>query len=150
MEIRTVKPYAFFFKSVKTKLDDLLSCIPITEACQKAAEENDLNIVSPPQWHYHNFVSSEKEFDLEIGFEVKQKTHGNGEFQIKETSEYLCAVIKYEGPFSDFQNVYEDLGKEVEQAGYKPLYSSREVYLQIDMENPNRNVTEIQLAIEKA
>lgn len=102
--------------------------------------------------HIWNYIACDGKMDstftLEICVPVDKKGEDTDFIRFAELPPVKCVSRMYKGPWSEIGPVYDkffdDLGKE----GQIPVGNCREVYHHWDMEDQQKNITEIQIEIK--
>ncbi|MEO8395344.1 MAG: hypothetical protein ABI700_20280, partial [Chloroflexota bacterium] len=98
----------------------------------------------------------DRETDWEIGFSVREGFEGRVAFDDQRAMvahtvprvEQMACVI-YEGSYIGLHQGYSALGTWIEQNGYLLSGDVREVFLHVDLESPDANITEIQYPVTR-
>jgi effector-binding domain-containing protein len=145
--LKQVKPINFLFFRTETTVGELSNFLPVASDLFQEAFENNLRITGPVHWHYFGFIGDErKPFTLEIALPVSEIIREyDGKFHFKRTELFNCASIVHEGNWLDIPNSYEKLTRFLSKKNLKPIGVNREIYINADFENPEGNITEIQL-----
>ncbi len=147
--LKEVKPISFLFFRTETKVSELGNYLPIAKALFREAVDNGLSITGPVHWHYIGFGGDElKPFTLEIALpvgEILQDYDGN--FHFKRTELFKCVSLIHEGSWSQIPNSYDRLMQFIAVKELMPLAVNREIHVNADFNNPDANVTEIQIGI---
>ena len=148
--IRTIKPINFLYFPTRTTLSELGGLVGhVQEKLYAEAVKEKLFISGPAYWNYFNFQDIQKPFDLEISLPIaKLPLRYSGKYQIKTSQLFRCLALQHEGSWGKFPEVYGFLMGYIHQQGLALTGESRELYSNIDFENPEANVTEIQIGIK--
>lgn len=117
----------------------------------KEAVRLNLFIAGPQYWIYYGADGKpETEFTLEIAVPVNGKASGSSNFQLKKLPalNYVSAI--HNGDWKELGKTYEKIIGSV-YANHLSVLSTkecREMYLNIDTENPSNNITEVLIGIE--
>lgn len=146
MEIKEISPIPAIYVSTETTMKDIWSFVQVTpEKLYQKAEKLGLLIQGPQHWVYLNADGNpDTRFTLEIALPVDKKMD---ESEFKDYQPFKCATVIHKGPWNNFDETYKKLVSEIYQAGYNITNECREIYHVVDMEDPNRNITEIQMGI---
>lgn len=149
MEVREIKPINFLFFRTEAKIMDLGSFLPIGQELFKEAVRHNLTITGPVHWHYFGFEGdANKSFVLEISLPVGEVEEGyDGKFHFKRTEPFKCVSLLHQGSWFDMPKSYGKLMNFISTNKLKPLAVNREIYVNTDFQNPEANVTEIQIGI---
>ena len=148
-ELKTINPITFLFHRAETTVDQLIHQINIGQQLFKEAVERGLFICGPIHWHYFNFEGEHKPFTLEISLPVGNAIADyDGQFHFKRTEAFRCACITHEGKWDEIPKGYEKLMEFAASKGKTPTTTAREIYVQVNFNNQQSNVTQIQLGIQ--
>jgi len=149
MNIKKLPSMNFFCLSTEATLLDLNKYVRV-KASEIYAEavKNNLEITGPVYWVYYGMDGNpETKFKLDIGVPVQEsKTTSNG-FSCKTFETMEFATCTHIGQWDKFSQSYANLIKEIMDAGRTINGLTREVYINIDFNNPENNLTEIQLGL---
>ena len=105
---------------------------------------------------FYDWYFDDRDTDWEIGFNVREGYDGQIAFDdqraliahsIPAVEQMACVI--YEGDYIGLHRGYSALGAWIEQNGYRLSGDVREVFLHIDLEHPDANITEIQYPVTK-
>jgi effector-binding domain-containing protein len=129
---------AGIFKYVRVKARELYN----------DAVANNLEITGPVYWIYTGMDGQPNTvFTLDIVIPVTAPKGYNGNFSIKtiEPIKYLSAI--HNGKWEKLPDTYGQLFMETGIKNYSPTGVCREMYIHMDFDNPNNNITEVQVGI---
>ncbi|MFN7704290.1 MAG: hypothetical protein ACK5OS_06685 [Chryseotalea sp.] len=149
MKIKTVHPINFLHHQAETTIQQLSSFFPVSAKLMKEAARYGLTLAGPMHWHYKNFMGDETQpFILEMSLPVVALPEKyEGEFMLKRTEPFRCVSAVHEGKWTDIPNRYASIMQFMEANSLQPSIENRELYIQVDFENQDANVTEIQMGI---
>jgi len=149
MTIKTQPAINLLCFSTETSLIGLGQFVRVkaSEIYNEAVKSN-LEITGPIYWIYYGMDGyPETNFKLDIGVPVqKSKTTSNG-FSCKTFEKMEFATCIHVGSWEKFPQSYAVLIKEIMDSGRSLNGITREVYINIDFDNPENNLTEIQLGL---
>jgi effector-binding domain-containing protein len=150
METKIIKPINVLFYSEITNLGGLAKLVRVkANELHKEAIENKMEITGPVYWIYYGMDGNpQTNFTLEIAIPVLCETRYKGNFQLKELPEFKCASMIHFGSWYDMPGSYSQLIGEVLKNNLALSGVSREVYLNINFLDMERNITEIQVGID--
>jgi effector-binding domain-containing protein len=150
MQLKQVKPMTTFYFSEQTDIAGLEKLTRvIARKLYKAAIQADLEITGPVYWLYYDFDGNpQKKFTLEIALPIHQKVDYWGEFGFKTTKEFSCASIIHTGSWYTIPQSYALLIEQLTQAGHLMSGNNREIYMYMDFNKLENNITEIQIGIQ--
>ena len=148
MEIKTQAPVKVMYTKVKTTLQDIKQYVgktpmEIKEECDRLG----LTTNKIQHWVYKDVDNNPtKEFDLQISLQVDGEADTD-KYQFQELPEFKCVTTIHKGPWEKFAATYEQIFANMQKEGIMPTNESREVYHTVDFDNPENNVTEIQIGV---
>ncbi len=150
MQIKEIKPINFLFFRTKTKVSELGRYIGIVaRELYRDAAVNNLEVSGPVYWNYIGFTGDvSNEFTLEIGLPVAEiPTQYEGKFRVKREDTFYCVSLLHEGSWFDLPASYEKLMSFIGDHQLNPVALNREIYINMDFNNPSANITEVQIGI---
>lgn len=150
MQVKEINPINFLFFRTRTKVSGLGRYVGIVaRELYRDAALNNLEVSGPVYWNYFGFEGDEsKEFTLEIALPIAEIPKGyEGKFRVKREDAFQCVSIVHEGSWFDIPSSYSKLMKYIDQHQLKTVATNRELYINMDFNNPAANVTEIQVGI---
>ena len=147
MIIKKAPSMNFFCFSTETTLMELGKYVRV-KAYETYIEaiKNNLEITGPIYWIYYGMDGNpETKFKLDIGVPVQKNKPLSSGFSCKPVGEMEFATCIHEGSWNNFPQSYSSLIAELMKSGRTLNGIAREIYINIDFENPNNNITEIQL-----
>lgn len=149
MNIKKLPSMNFFCLSTEATLLDLNKYVRV-KASEIYAEaiRNNLEITGPVYWVYYGMDgNAETKFKLDIGVPVQEsKTTSNG-FSYRTFDKMEFATCIHAGSWDKFSQTYANLVSEIMKSGRLLNGVTREVYINIDFNNPENNLTEIQMGL---
>src|SRR5690606_10808504 len=99
--------------------------------------------------HYMGFMGEPgKKFTLEIALPVAEiRNDYDGKFHFKRSETFKCVSLLHQGAWLEMTGSYEQVMKYCKQQQLVPSGINRDVYINVDFENPDANTTEIQLGV---
>ena len=114
----------------------------------KEAIVSGYEITGPVYWIYYGMDGNpDTQFNLEIGIPVQEKKNPNDGFICKTVETMECATLIHNGTWENLSQSYSFLIAELMKSGRMLNGVAREVYINIDFNNPENNNTEIQLGL---
>lgn len=149
MKVKAVKPINFIFYRTETTVANLINLLPIAMELFREAIALNLHVTGPVHWHYFGFTGEiEKPFTLEIALPVSAiVSHYDGKLHFKRTELFKCISTIHEGGWLELPAAYDKLLKFANENKLELTAANRELYINVDFENPDANVTEIQIGI---
>lgn len=150
MEIKTLPVFSALCYTEKTNNAGLQKLVRIkARELYTEAINRQIEITGPLYWNYYGMDGNpETLFTLEIAIPVVVPTMYNGVFVIKEIPGGAFACLTHYGIWESLSSAYGVLIPEILQAGYTMIGFSREIYLNMDFNNPQNHVTEIQVGVK--
>ena len=147
--IREIKPINFLFHRAETKVSELVNFIPMAKELFKESVRLGLHVTGPVHWHYFGFTGDESQpFTLEVSLPVIEIPKDyDGKFQFKRTDNFKCVILRHEGGWMEIPLSYGKLMQFIGEKILKPIGVNRELYVNVDFNTPEANITEIQMGI---
>ena len=148
--LREVQPINFLFFRTDTKVNQLSNFLSVGQELFQEAVRHGLGITGPIHWHYFGFQGDEsKTFTLEIALPVAEILNDyDGKFHFKRTDIFKCVSLVHEGAWTDLPKSYGTLMHFISENYFRPIAVNREIYINADFNNPDANITEIQIGIK--
>ena len=149
MQIKDVKPGNFLFFRAETTVAELVNYLPVAQSLYEEAVQQKLRINGAIHWHYLGFAGDPSaKFTLEISLPVDRiPAEYDGTFHVKRTEPFRCISLLHEGSWYQIPESYGKILLYAEQHNLVPAGNNREIYIQVDLQAPESNVTEIQLGV---
>lgn len=148
MEIKTTTPVKVMYTEVKTTLNEIRHYV-ITTPMNIMAEAEKLGLKTNRKQHWVYFGANadyNNEFTLQICLEVEVEATSD-KFQFQELHSLKHVSTIHNGSWDQLGATYEKFFGQIYQQGIKPTNEVREVYQKVDLDNPDANVTEIQVGV---
>lgn len=150
MQIKNAPLLTTLAFSTRTTLPELNPFVrTVARQLYREAARLDLEVTGPIIWQYDGVDGKpETVFQLDILLPVQsaQGQPGNN-LVFKQVAAFSCASVEHTGSWNELAIVYPALRSQLMQEGYHQGALSREVYTNVDFDNPANNVTEIQVQI---
>lgn len=148
MEIKETKKTFAYIKRLETTLRDIGKYVGNTpqQLIVLAAQEG-FKVSGPQFWNYYGVDGNP---DTKIQIEICLPIEETKELSSENTAiieGFRCAATRVKGPWSNLKGAYENLIAEMAENKMSPGVWCREIYHEIDFDQPENNVTEIQLGI---
>jgi effector-binding domain-containing protein len=149
MQIKEIKPINFLFFRTETKVSELSQFLPVGQQLFAEALKNKLFISGPVHWHYYGFNGDQSQpFTLEISIPVSDVVDEyDGPFHFKRTDSFRCVSMVHEGSWFEAPVSYNKLMEFIKQQNLQTIAANREIYVNVDFNDPSANTTEIQIGI---
>ena|SRR6476620_4536845 len=147
--LKVVKPINFLFHRAEATLNDLVKHIAVAKELFQESVRLDLHPSGPIHWHYYGFTGDPtKSFTLEICLPVTSVPNDyDGMFHFKRTESFKCISVLHEGSWQAIPRSYDTIMKFIQQQNLQMGGVTRELYINSDFNDPEANVTEIQMSI---
>lgn len=149
MQFKTHPSMMVIYKSFHVTMKDFQEAAG-TSARELYAEafENDLIVSGPVYWIYTGMDSKpDTVFTLEVALPVSRKTAIEDNIQMKELPAFQCISTLHEGSWDTLKDIYPPLIQRVQADGLQLNGMFREMYINIDFDTPEHNLTEVQVGI---
>jgi effector-binding domain-containing protein len=151
MELKKIYPMQVLSFETQTTLNELPEYVRVVaHKMYRVAVEQELEITGPVYWIYKGMDGNpETRFLLTIALPVsfKQGDLNGPEFNLKRLEGFNCASVDHLGPWDKLGETYGAIIPEVLSRGLTLSGQNREIYLNIDFDNPEANITEVQIGI---
>jgi len=151
MELKKVHPMQVLCFETKTKLSEIGEYVRVVaHKMYQTAVQNNLEITGPVYWIYEGMDGNpETIFSLTIALPItfKEKELNNADFKLKSLRPFQCATTQHLGDWANLGETYGALIPKILSNGLLMSGENREIYLNMDFENPEANITEVQIGI---
>jgi effector-binding domain-containing protein len=149
--LKEIRPINFLYFRAEARVDQLLNFVPVAKDLFKEAVDYNLHVTGPIHWHYFGFSSNPLEsFTLEISLPVSDVVAGyDGNFHFKRTEPFPCVALTHEGGWDRLSGSYSKIMEFMESEHLETSGMTREVYVNTDFNNPDGNITEIQIGLKQ-
>lgn len=145
---KTILPLLAIVSSLRVSLKRLNECEPVMQSLYAEAARLGLTITGPSQWQYIGATGDDnQEFQLDVALPVQQAGPPSEMFVYRELPLFSCVSYEYTGPWADMPAVYDQLFVQFYRDGYSEGTVVREIHTVVDLANPARCVTEVQIDI---
>lgn len=151
MRIRTIQPIQIFCFETETTIQDMLQYVRVkAQELYIDALDNKLEITGPVYWIYKGADGQpDTRFELTIALPVSQVNSEikNSNFKLKTLDTFRCVSQTHEGCWSTLGETYGSIFFDLSVK--EPALSgvNREIYLNMDFNNPDANITEVQIGL---
>ena len=144
MKIKTHPPVTVLYSSHRTTLKELKQLQPVVKDLYTEAANNAL-ISGPLYWIYHGADGKpDTEFTLEIAIPI-QGQYSSSKFLTKQLTPFKAVTCLYEGSYDQIYAGYSEILQYIDAHKIPINEESRELYLNVDFQQPENCVTEIQV-----
>jgi effector-binding domain-containing protein len=148
MQIKNVRPGNFLLFRAETTVTELVNYLPVAQSLYEEAVRQKLRINGPIHWHYLGFSDLQTPFTLEVCLPVDRiPADYDGPFHFKRTEPFRCVSLEHDGSWYQIPESYAKILQYVSEHGLTPAGNNREVYMHVDLNDPEANVTEIQFGV---
>lgn len=152
MQTKTIQPIHVLYFETRTSFQDIFQYVRVeARKLYQDAIRNDLEITGPVYWVYEGADGRpDTVFTLTIALPVTPPPHTiDSAYQLKQLETFECISETLYGNWDGLINTYGALFGEIMAQKLVMSGQSREIYLNMDFENPDRNITEVQVGILK-
>nr|WP_295929664.1 GyrI-like domain-containing protein [uncultured Dyadobacter sp.] len=152
MQIKTIQPIHVLYFETRTSFKEIFQFVRIeARKLYQDAVRNDLEITGPVYWLYQGADGRpDTVFTLTIALPVTPPTHAiDSHYRLKLLEAFECVSEELYGNWDGLVNTYGSLFGSVMSQKLAMSGQNREIYLNMDFENPDRNITEVQIGIIK-
>ena len=145
MTIKTHPPLTILYSTHRTTIQELGPLVgTVMKDLYIEASKNTV-VSGPVYWIYHGADGNpETVFTLEIAVPI-QGFFNSKKFSIKELAPFKAVVHRHEGPWDQLGMSYEEIMHFVESNRIPIKDEFREIYLNVDFQQPQNNITEVQV-----
>jgi effector-binding domain-containing protein len=151
MQIRTIQPVHVLCFETTTTLKEISSYVRlVAKKLYSDAFRNDLEITGPVYWIYNGADGQpDTAFSLTIALPVcpARQTVTDSGFKLKQLDSFRCVSMTHYGSWENLGETYSQLIFEIQVKDPEMSGQNREIYLNMDFENPAANITEVQIGL---
>ena len=149
MQTTQVNPFKALVFSTQATLSELGQHVgSVARQLHADAVANRLDIVGPIQWIYEGMDGNpHTRFNLTIALPVSGQPSGETAFKCQTLPTFKCIWLIHHGPWNQMHIPYSQLFQQALSHQMTPSSISRELYIHVDFENAENNITLIQLGI---
>lgn len=152
MQTKTIQPIHVLYFETRTSFQEIFQYVRVeARKLYQDAVRNDLEITGPVYWVYQGADGRpDTVFTLTIALPVTPPSYTiDSPYQLKQLEAFECITEQLYGNWDGLINTYGSLFSEIMSQKLVMSGQSREIYLNMDFENPDRNITEVQIGILK-
>lgn len=153
MELKKIHPMQVLCFETQTKLSELGAYVRVVaHNMYQTAVQHGLEITGPVYWIYEGMDGNpETLFSLTIALPVtfKEKDLAGSDFKLKSLCAFQCVSGQHWGQWEKLGETYGSLIPKIRSEGLNLSGENREIYLNMDFQNPEANITEIQIGISQ-
>jgi DNA-binding transcriptional MerR regulator/effector-binding domain-containing protein len=100
---------------------------------------------------YYDWADDDGRIVVHLGFDIADQSMKDADdvVRVVEMPAVDVASAIHRGAFGDITDTFEALVRWIERNGYRIAERSRELYLEVDRDDPDSNVTELQIPIAR-
>lgn len=148
MQVKTLPPVTVLYSQHRTtirQLSDLVGVV-VKDLCAEAVKYNAL-ISGAPIWIYHGMDGKpDTVFTLEIAIPI-QGEFAPSRFAIKQLPAFKAITHTHEGDWTRLPEAYGAMLQHIDNHKIPLNEECREVYLNIDLRQPEHNITQVQMGV---
>lgn len=148
MQVKTYPPVTVLYSQHRTtirQLGDLVGTV-VKDLCAEAVQHNAL-ISGAPIWIYHGMDGRpDTVFTLEIAIPI-QGLFSSSRFAIKQLPAFKALTHTHEGEWTRLPEAYGAIMQHIDNHKIPINEECREVYLNIDFQTPQYNITQVQMGV---
>lgn len=150
MEIKQQSAFTALAFSVQTNFEGIFKFVRVKAAeLYKDAVANNLEITGSVYWIYTGMDGQPNTvFTLDIVIPVTTPASYQGKFEIKKVQAFKCLSSVMNGSWENLPATYGQLFTEAGKSNYNHNGVCREVYIHMDFDHPENNITEVQVGIQ--
>jgi len=149
MQVKSHPPMNVLYCSYQASLLTLQDKVgTVAKELYAEAARQQLLVAGPQYWFYYGMDGNpETIFTLEIAVPVSGVPETNEHFLFKELPAFKCMSVIHEGAWTELKKTYEKLIGEITKQNLKMNGASREMYINVDFNREECNLTEVQVGI---
>ena len=151
MKINTIHPLHVLCFETETTFQDIFQYVRVVaHRLYKEAVKQDLEITGPIYWIYEGADGQpDTIFKLTIALPVSYKKIelSGSAFKLKTLDPFHCVSQQHLGDWNKLGETYSQMIVEIQSGKLTMGGQNREIYLNMDFENPERNITEVQVGL---
>lgn len=145
-ECQAIKTLSFTTQTTFVEMQNLV--IGKAREIYQEAVNKGLDICGPVYWIYTGADGNpQTRFQLQIAVPVNIEMEFAGELVCKNLPDFKFVKYTHYGKWENFGEAYCKVFAFIADSGFKYSGTCREVYIHIDLENPDNHITEIQVGI---
>ncbi|SEW21435.1 DJ-1/PfpI family protein [Chitinophaga arvensicola] len=142
--------FHFFYQRYETNYQGMMALVrtAIREVYLEAAKAG-LEVCGAPAWHYHNFDGQpDTIFTLDIGLPVTSVLPVSAPWHCETLPPFNCVSMQHRGQWDKLADTYGSLFAGLQLLNKQPNGYTREQYLRYNFEQPEQNITNIQIGLQ--
>jgi len=148
MEIKTHPAMTVLYSTHRTTIGQLYQYVGVVvKELYAEAVNNEVLVGGPAYWIYHGLDGQpETVFTLEIAIPIQGKITAS-KFATKELPSFKAASHVHENGWTRMPATYAQIMQYIAKNNYRMTGEFREIYWNIDFDNPENNLTEVQIGV---
>jgi effector-binding domain-containing protein len=148
MHVKVHPPITVLYSQHQTSIQQLNQLVgTVMKDLHAEIVQNNAMISGSTLWIYHGMDGKpDTVFTLEIAVPIQGKV-SSSRFATKQLPAFKALTHTHEGPWSTMPEAYGDIMHHIDANKIPLTEESREVYLNIDFEQPENNVTQVQMGV---
>jgi len=149
MQVKTQPPVTILYSTHQTTIQQLSQFVgSVMKDLYAEAAEQDVLVSGPPSWIYHGMDGKpDTVFTLEIALPVQGAFIKPGRFAVKQLPPFKAVTHTHEGAWTALPEAYGQVIQYIDAHKIPMNEECREVYINIDFQNPENNITQIQMGV---
>ncbi|SKC16973.1 GyrI-like domain-containing protein [Dyadobacter psychrophilus] len=151
MQTKTIPPIHVLYFETETSLNELMDYVRlVAHRLYREAIRKEMEVTGPIYWIYNGADGNpETRFHLTIALPVtvSDTPLTDSEFKLKYLEPFRCVAGQLYGSWEGLGKIYGDLISALMSENLIMTGQNREIYLNMDFQNPENNITEIQIGI---
>jgi len=149
MEFKRIEAQTVYCETVTTTLRNIAQYVGTTPArLMTESAEAGFKQCAPQIWLYNGTTGNpDDEFQLTIAIPVEGESHNHAKLQ--KLDSFYCAEQELKGSWDQFPTVYPEIIGNLIGQKKEITNVCREVYHEVDFNNPDNNWTAIQIGIKE-
>lgn len=153
MQTKTIPPIHVLYFETETSLNELMGYVRlVAHRLYREAIRKEMEITGPIYWIYNGADGNpETRFNLTIALPVSvyDAPLTDSEFNLKYLEPFNCLAGHLYGSWEGLGKIYNELISDILAKNLIMSGENREMYLNMDFQNPENNITEVQIGITK-
>ena len=147
MTIKTHPPLTVLYSTHQTTIQQLNQFVGTVMKDLYAEATSNTIVSGPVYWIYYGMDGKQETlFTLEIALPI-QGPYQSSKFSVKELPPFKTVAHIHEGAWEQLHTTYDQMMQHIEANKIPIKDECRELYLNIDFQTPQNNITEVQVGI---
>jgi effector-binding domain-containing protein len=153
MQTKTIQPIHVLYFETETSFKDIMQYVRVVaHRLYREAYRKELEVTGPVYWIYVGADGNpETHFNLTIALPVSysEADLADSEFKMKYLNTFNCVAGHLYGSWEGLGRMYGELANDLTAQKLIMSGENREIYLNMDFQNPENNITEVQIGVSK-